>query len=100
MRASWGSTRSSWRGAEVGRGEASGTGSGQGLRILMRPRARDSAALRVLSRICPAGCFGFDAAERIAFAPEGCQWCGICRIVCAATGEIEWQGGGAGGAFA
>lgn len=82
----------------MGRGE--GKAAAQGLRILMRPRARDSAALRVLSRICPAGCFGFDAAERIAFAPEGCQWCGICRIVCAATGEIEWQGGDAGGAFA
>lgn len=59
-------------------------------RIEIRPRPTDSAALRVLTRICPGSCFSFDAADRIAFSGESCTLCGLCRTVCKGTGEVVW----------
>ncbi len=51
----------------------------------------DSAALKALTRICPAGCYTFDEADRVQIASDGCMECGTCRVVCQATGEIEWS---------
>lgn len=59
--------------------------------IRIRRRAEDSAALRVLTRICPSGCFRFAEDGRVEVSAEGCRDCGICRTVCRATGEIEWS---------
>ncbi|GAA5077239.1 hypothetical protein N0B44_11585 [Roseibacterium beibuensis] len=63
----------------------------QGARVFLRPRATDSAALRVLTRICPGGCFKFDVEDRVTFAPATCTYCGTCLSVCRRTGEVVWE---------
>lgn len=60
-------------------------------RIELRPRSEDSAALRALTRICPAACFRFGAGDRVEFRAESCTFCGTCHKVCRATGEIAWS---------
>lgn len=60
------------------------------VRIELRRRAEDSAALRALTRICPGACFRFGAGDRIEFRPDSCTHCGTCRTVCKGTGEIAW----------
>jgi len=59
--------------------------------IKIKPRDTDSAALRSLTRICPAGCYNFNDEDRVEIASDGCMECGTCRVVCQATGEIEWS---------
>ncbi|MCV6596987.1 MAG: ferredoxin family protein [Mangrovicoccus sp.] len=58
--------------------------------IRIIPRAEDSAALRALTRLCPANCYHFGEDDRVVLLLDGCLECGTCRTVCAATGEVEW----------
>lgn len=59
--------------------------------IRINQQASDSAALKALTSICPAGCYSYDEAGRVEIASDGCMECGTCRVVCQATGEIEWS---------
>lgn len=51
----------------------------------------DSEELKSLVNICPAGCYAHDENGRVEIVSDGCMECGTCRIVCQATGEIEWS---------
>lgn len=51
----------------------------------------DSQQLQSLVNICPAGCYAKSEDGRVEIASDGCMECGTCRIVCQATGEIEWS---------
>lgn len=51
----------------------------------------DSAQLKSLVQICPAGCYTINNNGRVEIASDGCMECGTCRVVCQATGEIEWS---------
>lgn len=59
--------------------------------ININRRAEDSPQLRSLVNICPAGCYVRAEDGRVEIASDGCMECGTCRIVCQATGEIEWS---------
>ncbi|QEW20039.1 ferredoxin-like protein FixX [Marinibacterium anthonyi] len=59
--------------------------------ISIKQKEVDSAALKALTRICPAGCYAFGDDGRVEIASDGCMECGTCRVVCQATGEIEWS---------
>ena len=59
--------------------------------IQINRAAVDSPQLRSLISICPAGCYTADEDGRVEIASDGCMECGTCRIVCQATGEIEWS---------
>jgi len=51
----------------------------------------DSPALKSLTEICPAGCYRTGETSRVEVVADGCMECGSCRILCQATGEIEWS---------
>jgi len=51
----------------------------------------DSPALKSLTEICPAGCYRTGETGRVEVVADGCMECGSCRILCQATGEIEWS---------
>ncbi|MBL3575196.1 ferredoxin family protein [Rhodovulum sulfidophilum] len=51
----------------------------------------DSEELKALTRICPAGCYSINEEGQVEVAADGCMECGTCRIVCQATGELEWS---------
>ena len=59
--------------------------------IAVKPHTRPSEALLALLKICPAGCYSRTEEGKVEVAPDGCLECGTCRIVCAATGDIEWN---------
>ncbi|WP_116133779.1 ferredoxin family protein [Tropicimonas sp. IMCC34043] len=59
--------------------------------IAINRKPEDSAALRALTRICPAGCYSFNDDGLVEISAEGCLECGTCRIVCNATGEVVWS---------
>ena len=59
--------------------------------ITIKRRLHDSDALKSLLNICPAGCYARGEHGRIEIATDGCMECGTCRIVCAKTGEIQWD---------
>lgn len=59
--------------------------------IKVRPHEKPSPALLALTRTCPAGCYSLNERGQVEVAVDGCLECGTCRIVCAASGEIEWQ---------
>jgi len=69
--------------------------------VKLRRRAIDSDELKSLVRLCPAGCYTKVERGRVELSLDGCMECGTCRIVCQATGEIEWSypRGGFGVAF-
>jgi len=62
-----------------------------GARVVLRPRAVDSAGLCALTRICPGGCFRFDDEGRVTFDPRTCRYCGTCLAICRSTGEVAWD---------
>lgn len=59
--------------------------------IAINQQATDSPQLQSLVNICPAGCYARAEDGRVEIASDGCMECGTCRIVCQATGEIEWS---------
>ncbi|MEL6774630.1 MAG: ferredoxin family protein [Pseudomonadota bacterium] len=59
--------------------------------ITIRRNIHDSPELKSLVHICPAGCYEKGDDGRVEIVSDGCMECGTCRIVCQATGEIEWS---------
>ncbi len=59
--------------------------------ISINQQAEDSPQLKALKSICPAGCYADGPDGRVEIVSDGCMECGTCRIVCQATGEIEWS---------
>jgi len=50
-----------------------------------------SPELKSLVTTCPANCYSETEAGKIEIVADGCMECGTCRVVCAETGEIEWN---------
>lgn len=59
--------------------------------IKIKAHETPSAALRSLTFTCPAGCYSLNDKGQVEITADGCVECGTCRIVTAATGEIEWN---------
>jgi len=54
-------------------------------------KGKPSAALQSLVKVCPAGCYAEEEDGSVAVPPDGCLECGTCRIICAGTGELQWD---------
>ena len=54
-------------------------------------REKPSANLMALTKVCPAGCYSLNEAGMVECAPDGCFECGTCRLLCEASGEVEWN---------
>lgn len=50
-----------------------------------------SPQLKSLVTVCPAGCYAEEESGEVVVTPDGCLECGTCRIICAETGELEWN---------
>ncbi len=59
--------------------------------IKVKPHETPSKALLSLTHTCPAGCYSRNEKGQVEITADGCMECGTCRIVTAATGEIEWN---------
>lgn len=51
---------------------------------------KPSTALKSLLNVCPAGCYA-EEDDKVTVTPDGCLECGTCRIICAGTGELQWD---------
>ncbi len=58
--------------------------------IRVKPHTTPSKALKALVNVCPAHCYDVNDHGQVEITPDGCLECGTCRVVCAATGDIEW----------
>jgi ferredoxin like protein len=59
--------------------------------ITVKPHDKPSKALLSLTTTCPAGCYSLNDKGHVEIAVDGCLECGTCRVVCAATKDIEWS---------
>jgi len=59
--------------------------------IAITAKGEPSAALKSLVKVCPAGCYAEEEDGSVAVTPDGCLECGTCRIICAGTGELQWD---------
>jgi ferredoxin like protein len=59
--------------------------------ITVKPHDKPSKALLSLTTTCPAGCYSVNDKGHVEIAVDGCLECGTCRVVCAATKDIEWN---------
>jgi len=59
--------------------------------IQVKPHDVPSPALKSLVTTCPAGCYSMTDQGKVEIVADGCMECGTCRVVCAATGDIEWN---------
>lgn len=59
--------------------------------IAIKASGKPSKALKSLVNVCPAGCYSEEEDGSVAITPDGCLECGTCRIICASTGELEWN---------
>ena len=59
--------------------------------ITVKPHDKPSKALLSLTTTCPAGCYSLNDKGHVEIAVDGCLECGTCRVVCAATKDIEWN---------
>ncbi|MBA1143883.1 MULTISPECIES: ferredoxin family protein [Mesorhizobium] len=59
--------------------------------IKVRPHERPSANLLALIHVCPAKCYELNDKGQVEITPDGCMECGTCRVLCEASGEIEWN---------
>lgn len=59
--------------------------------IRVKPHTVPSSALKALVNVCPAHCYDMNDQGQVEITPDGCLECGTCRIVCAATDDIEWS---------
>jgi ferredoxin like protein len=59
--------------------------------IKVKPHDKPSKALLALTRTCPAGCYSLNDKGQVEIAVDGCLECGTCRVLCAPTGDIEWN---------
>lgn len=59
--------------------------------ICVRPHETPSANLLALTRVCPAKCYEETDTGQVEISADGCMECGTCRVLCEASGEIEWD---------
>jgi len=59
--------------------------------IRVKPHKTPSKFLLALTTTCPAGCYSKNDSGQVEISVDGCVECGTCRIVCATTGEVEWN---------
>ncbi|GBQ63598.1 ferredoxin family protein [Komagataeibacter swingsii] len=59
--------------------------------IRVRPHEVPSRELVAMTRVCPAGCYSQNEQGQVEITADGCMECGTCRVVCAKTGDIEWN---------
>jgi len=59
--------------------------------IRIKDHISPSKQLLVLTKVCPAGCYTENEAGQVEVVTDGCLECGTCRVVCAKTGELEWE---------
>lgn len=59
--------------------------------IKVKPHEVPSEALVTLTKVCPAGCYAVNDSGQVEITPDGCMECGTCRVIAAATGDIEWD---------
>lgn len=59
--------------------------------IKVRPHDVPTAGLLALTRACPAGCYSLNDRGQVEIASDGCLECGTCRVICGASGDIEWN---------
>ncbi len=59
--------------------------------ITVTPHDKPSAALLALTRVCPAKCYELTESGKVEATVDGCLECGTCRVLCEASGEIEWN---------
>ncbi len=59
--------------------------------IRIRQHDVPSKGLLAMTHLCPAGCYSLADSGQVEISADGCVECGTCRIVTAATGEIEWN---------
>jgi ferredoxin like protein len=59
--------------------------------IVVKPHQTPSKRLLAMTTACPAGCYSKNDSGQVEISVDGCVECGTCRIVCAVTGEIEWN---------
>ena len=59
--------------------------------ITVTPHDKPSPAQLALTRICPAKCYEETETGQVEITSDGCMECGTCRVLCEATGEIEWN---------
>ncbi|KUM25703.1 ferredoxin [Mesorhizobium loti] len=59
--------------------------------IKVRPHHKPSANLLALTRVCPAQCYELNDNGQVEITADGCMECGTCRLLCEASGEIEWN---------
>lgn len=50
-----------------------------------------SPNLIALTQVCPAKCYQLNDRGQVTIVSDGCLECGTCRVLCEATGEIEWN---------
>jgi ferredoxin like protein len=59
--------------------------------IKVREHTVPSAALLALTTVCPAKCYEMNDKGQVEITPDGCMECGTCRVLCEASGEVEWN---------
>jgi ferredoxin like protein len=59
--------------------------------IKVLPHDKPSPSLIALTKICPAGCYTLNEKGQVEIVPDGCFECGTCRVLCEASGEVEWN---------
>ncbi len=59
--------------------------------ISVKPHETPSQALLALTRVCPAKCYEQNERGQVEITADGCMECGTCRVLCEASGEIEWN---------
>ena len=59
--------------------------------IVVKPHTVPSKSLLAMVTACPMGCYSKSDAGQVEISVDGCVECGTCRIVCAPTGDIEWN---------
>lgn len=59
--------------------------------IAIVSKGTPSKALKSLVTVCPAGCYAEEDDGSVAVTPDGCLECGTCRVICAGTGELQWD---------
>ncbi len=59
--------------------------------ITVRPHETPSPALLALTKVCPAKCYEENERGQVEITVDGCMECGTCRMLCEASGDIEWS---------
>ncbi|WP_404294752.1 ferredoxin family protein (plasmid) [Microvirga sp. RSM25] len=62
-----------------------------GPHIKVRPHEKPGPNLIALTRVCPAKCYELNDKGQVEITADGCMECGTCRVLCEASGEIEWN---------